>query len=125
MMNYFFYKDYMFNKMIKHSDPIFVSAIMISIIEFSNSLTIFLIINKYILKQTNAVLIVMIFLLIINITLFILNINYFKKNEVRICNKYKGESLLQNIFGYIFYVSYFVGSIVILLVLGGKLEMYL
>jgi len=125
MINYFFYKDYMFNKMIKHSNPLFVSAIMISIIEFSNALLILLIINKYTLQLTNTFFSSFMFFITIGVISFIINTVYFKKNLERICNKYKGESQIKNILGYVLYVIYFIGSITLLLVLGENYGLYL
>ena len=125
MMNYFFYKDYMFNKMIKHAAPLFVSAIMVSIIEFCNSLVIILLINKYIFKQTFNTYLVLGSFMIVTIILLAINTRYYIKNVERICNKYKGESTLKNILGYMFYIIYFIGSVVIIIVLGEKFGLHL
>lgn len=116
-MNYFFYKDFMFNKMIKHSDPLYVSAIMISILEFSNVFAIYLIINKNLLHLNSNLLLGMIIIVVIGIIQILVNTIYYKKNSNRICEKYKGEKLLINIIGYVFYIIYFSGSVVLVLYL--------
>jgi len=117
MMNYFFYKDYMFNKMIKHSDPLLVSAIMISVIEFFNALEVFVILNTYLLHLELTMPIIMTCIIVIGIILIILNVHYFRKNEEQICNKYKGERLLKNILGYVIYVVYLIGSFALIFVM--------
>lgn len=124
-MNYFFYKDYMFNKMIKHAAPLFVSAIMVSVIEFVNFILIISLINKYVFEQTFNTNLVLGSFMIVGIISFAINTLYYTKNLERICNKYKGESNLKNIFGYVFYIIYFIGSIAILLILGEKLGLHL
>jgi hypothetical protein len=125
IMNYFFYKDYMFNKMIKHAAPLFVSAIMVSVIEFVNFILIISLINKYVFEQTFNTNLVLGSFMIVGIISFAINTLYYTKNLERICNKYKGESNLKNIFGYVFYIIYFIGSIAILLILGEKLGLHL
>lgn len=118
-MNYFFYKDYMFNKLIKHSDPLLASAIMISVIEFTNILAIFVVFNARLLHMKFAMPTIMACIIIIGIILMVLNARYFRKNKERIYNKYKGESLFKNIFGYIFYITYLIGSFALIFVLKG------
>lgn len=115
-MNYFFYKDYMFNKMIKHSESLWVSSLMISIIELSNGLSICLVINKY-LFSLDVFSLSMVPYLIIGVVAFVLNGIYYTKNEERICAKYKGEGKILNILGYIVYVFYYIGSIGLVLLL--------
>ena len=107
----------MFNKMIKHSDPLLVSAIMISLIEFANAFIIFVILDTQLLHLEPNITITMTCVIVIVIILMVLNTRYFRKNEERICNKYKGESLLKNTLGYILYVGYLIGSFVLLFVL--------
>jgi len=124
-MNYFFYKDYLFNKMIKHAAPLFVSAIMVSVIEFLNSLVIILTINKYILKQTFNTYLVLSLFMIVGIILFAINTRYYAKNVECICNKYKGESTLKNILGYVFYIVYFIGSVAVIFVLSENMGLHL
>lgn len=111
--------------MIKHSNPLFVSAIMISIIEFSNVLLILLIINKYTLQLTNTFCSSIVFFISIGIISFVVNTFYYKKNLDRICNKYKEESHFKSILGYVFYVTYFIASITLLLVLGENYGLHL
>jgi uncharacterized membrane protein len=65
------------------------------------------------------------FFITIGVISFIINTVYFKKNLERICNKYKGESQIKNILGYVLYVIYFIGSITLLLVLGENYGLYL
>ena len=125
IMNYFFYKDYMFNKMIKHAAPLFVSAIMVSVIEFVNFILIISLINKYVFEQTFNTNLVLGSFMIVGIISFAINTLYYTKNLERICNKYKGESALKNIFGYVFYIIYYIGSIAILIVLGENLGLHL
>jgi uncharacterized membrane protein YidH (DUF202 family) len=124
-MNYFFYKDYMFNKMIKHSNPLWVSAIMVSLIQFTNALAIFIVLNNQILHFEPSKATIMICMIIIGIILFVLNANYFKKNEMQIYEKYHGEKVLKSVLGYIFYVSYLIGSFVLLYILDEKLGYHL
>jgi uncharacterized membrane protein len=111
----------MFNLQIKHSAPLFVSAIMISIIEFMNVVAIYFAFNKYLLNGyqiTSTVFEVYAFAIPVGIVLFILNTNYYNKRKERICDKYKGESLLKSILGYVCYICYFVGSIALAMYLG-------
>ena len=115
----------MFNKMIKHAAPLFVSAIMVSVIEFVNFILIISLINKYVFEQTFNTNLVLGSFMIVGIISFAINTLYYTKNLERICNKYKGESNLKNIFGYVFYIIYFIGSIAILLILGEKLGLHL
>jgi|WetSurMetagenome_2_1015567.scaffolds.fasta_scaffold687912_1 hypothetical protein len=116
MLEYFFYKDYMFNKMIKHSDSLIVSVMMICLVEFFNILALFDYVGSsfFHLKQGNTI--SMIGFLAIGVIQFFLNFRYFMKNEVRICNKYRGESLLKSILGYTFYVSYYIGSFALVII---------
>jgi len=116
MLEYFFYKDYMFNKMIKHSDPLIVSVMLICLVEFFNILALFDYVDSsfFHLKQSNTI--SMIEFLAIGVIQFFLNFRYFMKNEVLICNKYRGESLLKSILGYTFYVSYYIGSFALVII---------
>jgi hypothetical protein len=125
MMNYFFYKDYMFNKMIKHSDPLWVSAIFVSIIEFVNGLSVFIILNHHIFHLEPSTTTSIASMMILGVILFILNAKYYGKNKMLICEKYKGEKLFINILGYIFYIVYLTGSFVLLYILNDKLGYYL
>ncbi len=117
MINYFFYKDYMFNKKIKHSHPLLVSAIMISVIEIFNMLEAYVIFNTFLLRLELNTLTSMTAIMVTAVVVMVLNALYFSKNKERICNKYKGESSLKNVLGYIFYVTYLIGSFVLLFVL--------
>mgnify|MGYP006869353410 CR=1 FL=1 len=107
----------MFNKLIKHSDSLYVSAIMISILEFSNLFTIYLIINKNLLHLNSNLFIGLIIVVVIGIFQISANTIYYKKNCNRLCEKYKGETLIIKIIGYVFYVVYFIGSVVLVLFL--------
>jgi len=115
----------MFNKIIKHSEPLYISSIMVSIIEFTNVLALFLILNTYLLHLTTTLFTTMSFFTIVAVILFIVNTVYFKKNKERICNKYKGESMWINILGYVLYVGYYVGSFILIYVLNTKFGYHL
>jgi uncharacterized membrane protein YidH (DUF202 family) len=124
-MNYFFYKDYMFNRKIKHSNPLWVSSIMVSIMEFFNGLSIWLIINSFYFNVKATVVQVLSVFIIIGIILFIINAIYYNKNEKRICEKYKGESLTRSIVGYVIYIVYYIGSIALMFILKERFGLHL
>jgi hypothetical protein len=113
MMNYFFYKDYMFNKMIKHEASLLVSAIMISVIEFTNLYTILSVVDMYLFNLKPITTVLFTCMIPIGIALIVLNVCYYSKNVEQIYNRYKGERLSKNILGYIFYVGYYIGSIIL------------
>ncbi len=115
MMNYFFYKDYMFNKWIRHSNPLVASSSMISLIEGSNLIAISYILNRYLLHLKYIPSFEMASYILLAIVLMIINVMYFTKHEKQICHKYKGESSLKNILGYVVYVGYAIGSIALVL----------
>lgn len=124
MMNYFFYKDYKFGLLIKHEAPLVVAAIMVSIIESINLLAIYSLLNTHLFYLHLRLSIFMTFLLVLCAIIMFVNLKYYDKNKEHICNKYKNESLLRNVFGYILYVTYFLGSIVLLYIMKEKLGYY-
>jgi hypothetical protein len=121
MIEYFFYKDYMFNKMIKHSDSLIVSAMMMTLVELFNILTLFVFLDSLYFHIGSNKTMWMIGLFAVEAILLILNIPYFIKNEKRICDKYGGESSLKSILGYIFYVGYYIGSVALVIIVPGRL----
>jgi hypothetical protein len=121
MIEYFFYKDYMFKKMIKHSDPLIVAAMMMSLVEFFNIMTLFVFLDSSYFHLGSSKTMWMFFTITSGIILLALNIPYFIKNEKRICDKYRGESSLKSILGYVFYVGYYIGSVALVIIVPGRL----
>lgn len=114
-MNYFFYKGFVFCKRIKHEAPLLVAAIMVSIIEFANLYIILLVIDTYFFNIKSVITDIFTCVMFIGIVLMFLNVRYYSKNVEQICEKYKEEKILKNILGYIFYVGYYIGSIILVI----------
>ncbi len=64
MINYFFYKDYRFNKLIKHQAPLFVSSAMVTIIEFVNTITFWGVLNNSLFHLNFTTSIILVYLYI-------------------------------------------------------------
>lgn len=113
MLNYFFYRDYMYNRRIGHADPLITSAITISALEFVNLFTVFTLADglRFHLSTSS------IFggVVIVAVVLLYANIRYFKRHKRAICDRYSGETELRNVLGKFFYVGYLLMSIFLLI----------
>jgi len=115
MLNYFFYKDYVYNRKIGHSDPLLTSAMVISVLEFVNLFTVFIFIDRlmpFLSLEATFVCII----LLITILLYV-NIHYYKRRKVEICNRYKHETETKKMLGNVFYVGYLLASFLLFIVL--------
>lgn len=118
-LDYFFYKDYMFNKLLKHESPFLVSVIIITIFEFSAILLTLEIVNIYV-NEINLTYEHIGFILFIGIwiLIFIVNYIYYLKNEKIIIEKFKNESSIMRILGFIIYFVISLSTIFLSLYFG-------